>query len=99
MTTNTFKVTYANGATSETITDDFTVEAFCNSHFGSTWPAAQENGATVELVTVNEDPVDPVDPVDPDLSNLEGPAALDGSPLTPGGADAGQGAGLFDNTP
>jgi hypothetical protein len=48
--TNTFKVTYANGSVQEITSDDATVEAFCNSHFGSTWPEAEENGATVERI-------------------------------------------------
>lgn len=51
MKTNVFKVTYANGAVQETNSDAESVEAFCNSHFGSTWPEAQGNGAKVELLS------------------------------------------------
>ncbi len=45
----TFKVTYPNGKTAEINSDDASVEAFCNSHFGSSWEVAQEHGATVEM--------------------------------------------------
>ena len=45
----TFKVTYPNGKTDEINSDDATVEALCNSHFGSSWEVAQEHGASVEM--------------------------------------------------
>ncbi len=45
---NIYRVTYGTGLVQTYETDDATAEAFCNSHFGSAWEAAQENGATVE---------------------------------------------------
>lgn len=49
MTTNTFKVTYASGVQTEVSSTCGSVEAFCNEHFGSTWDAAKENGASVVM--------------------------------------------------
>jgi hypothetical protein len=49
MTTNTFKVTYAGGDTTEYTSTCHSVEAFCNEHFGSAWETAKEHGATVVM--------------------------------------------------
>lgn len=50
-----FRTTYANGKTNITESSDCdTVEAFCNSHFGSAWEGAKEAGATVEIITPDE---------------------------------------------
>jgi hypothetical protein len=47
-----FRVTYSNGTTQEVESSDCSsVEAFCNSHFGSAWDEAKANGAMVEVVT------------------------------------------------
>lgn len=45
-----FHVVYHNGTEAEHVTDDATVEAFQNSHFGSTWEYAEVNGASVTIV-------------------------------------------------
>ena len=45
-----FHVVYHNGTEAEHVTDDATVEAFQNSHFGSTWEYAEANGASVTVV-------------------------------------------------
>jgi hypothetical protein len=50
MSTNHFKVSYASGVQTDYHSTCATVEAFCNEHFGSTWPEASANGATVEMV-------------------------------------------------
>jgi hypothetical protein len=45
-----FLVTYPNQQTAEIESSDCdTVEAFCNSHFGSSWDEAKEHGAKVEI--------------------------------------------------
>ena len=47
-----FRVTYSNGKTQEVESSDcLSVEAFCNSHFGSAWDEAKANGAMVEVVS------------------------------------------------
>ena len=55
--TNKFKVKYSSGLTEEVSSDNESVEAYCNAHFGSTWPEAQEHGASVEMIEVNGAPV------------------------------------------
>lgn len=45
-----FHVTYPNGKKAEVEASDCeSVEAFCNSHFGSSWEEAKEHGAKVVI--------------------------------------------------
>lgn len=53
-----FHVVYHNGTEEDIVTDDTTVEAFQNSHFGSTWEYAEANGASVTVVEDGELPLD-----------------------------------------
>lgn len=50
MTTNVFKITYANGKTAEVNSSDETAEQMCNTTFGLTVEQAAEHGCSVELI-------------------------------------------------
>jgi hypothetical protein len=55
-----FKVTYATGLIEEVEQSDCdNVEMFCNTHFGSTWEMAHENGAEVEMILPLTEPANP----------------------------------------
>ena len=73
-----FRVTYSNGKTTEVESSDcLSVEAFCNSHFGSAWDDAKANGAMVEVVTETKEYSDGTTATGPAPLPDESPAQQD----------------------
>lgn len=77
-----FRVTYPNKTSADTESSDcHTVEAFANTHFGSSYEVAQEHGATVEIMEPGTPPVSMATPVEPEvLSGAEVVAEVTGEP-------------------